>query len=239
MKLTDKVKTRQRALRGNKKKKSRRSLVLLGLLAVISCLVYFRFIEPRLDARKFKDSLKEFGAPELEIPREAAVTVEEIPYRTGKVLVVIPEHTLMMLLAPETIPPQIHPAWFKLKSSIRASRPQEVDTLIRISKELRGARLYREIGGSESKVAAAHRLHIDVYNWHNETYIGRWTLDPGYFSGDIMTSEELDKMTKATNNSAVLKFIESMPERRSYLIRPLINSSRPTSLGSLPCLSRA
>jgi hypothetical protein len=209
MKLTDKVKTRQRALRGNKKKKSRRSLVLLGLLAVISCLVYFRFIEPRLDARKFKDSLKEFGAPELEIPREAAVTVEEIPYRTGKVLVVIPEHTLMMLLAPETIPPQIHPAWFKLKSSIRAS------------------------------VAAAHRLHIDVYNWHNETYIGRWTLDPGYFSGDIMTSEELDKMTKATNNSAVLKFIESMPERRSYLIRPLINSSRPTSLGSLPCLSRA
>jgi hypothetical protein len=216
MKLTDKVKIRQQALRGikKKKKKFRGSLVLLGLLAVISCLVYFRFIEARLEARTFKDSLNEFGARNLEIPpSDNEVPEGEIPYRTGKVLVVIPEHKLMMLLAPEVIPPQIHPAWFKLKSSIRASKPQEVDTLIRISKELRGARLYREIGGSESKVAAAHRLRIDVYDWYDETYIGHWTLDPGYFTGDIMAREELDAMIEATNNATVLKFIESMPER--------------------------
>jgi hypothetical protein len=218
MKLTDKVKKRKRALRGRKKKKSRMPLIFLALLAVISLLVcylvYFRFIEVRLEARTFKDSLQEFGARNLEISLSTKEVPEgDIPYRTGKVLVIIPEHTLMMLLAPEVIPPQIHPAWFKLERSMRASKPQEVDTLIRISKELRGARLYREVKGSEGKVAAAHRHHIDVYDWHDEIYIGRWTLDPGHFKGDIMTGEDLDAMIKATSDSAVWEFIESMPER--------------------------
>ena len=91
--------------------------------------------------------------------------------------------------------------------------PDEVDTLIRISKELRGARLYREVGGSESKVVSAHRLHLDVYDWYGQTYIGRWTLDPGSFKGETMTREDLDEMIVATSNSTVLKFIKSMPER--------------------------
>ena len=214
--MTDKVKIRRQALRGKKKKKKSfiGSFILIGLLVIISCLVYFRFVEARLEARTFKDSLQEFGARNLAIPPNNYEVAEgEIPYRTGKVLVVIPEHTLMMLLAPEVIPPRIHPAWYKLTSSIRASKPQEVDTLIRISKELRGARLYREIGGSESKVAAAHKLRIDVYHWQDETYIGHWILDPGYFTGDIMTREELDAMIEATSDSTVLEFIESMPER--------------------------
>ena len=214
-KLTDAVKRRQQALGGRKKKKQKPivSLILLGLLVVAGCLVYFRFIEARLEARTFQDSLNEFGARNLAIARSNSETPEgEIPYRTGKVLVVIPEHTLMMLLAPEVIPPQIHPVWFKLKNSMRAANPQEVDTLIRISKELRGARLYREIGGTETKVASAHRLHIDVYNWRDQTYIGRWTLDPGHFTGEVMTTEELDAMIEATSNSTILNFIESMPE---------------------------
>ena len=67
--------------------------------------------------------------------------------------------------------------------------------------------------GDLSKVAAAHRLRIDVYDWYDETYIGHWTLDPGYFTGDIMAREELDAMIEATSNATVLKFIESMPER--------------------------
>ncbi len=217
-KLTESVKRRKQALRGTKKKKSRLPLVFLTLLIVTglvaSWLGYFRFIEPLLDARKFEDSLKEFGARELEIPRGAAVAAKEIPRRTGKVLVVIPEHTLIMLLGPETIPPKIHPAWYRIDRSIRASDPTQVDTLVRISSELRGARRFdkEKFLGSETKVVSAHKLHLDVYDWQNQTYMGRWTLDPGNFKPGPMSDEEIDKMIEATSNSTVLKFVNSMPE---------------------------
>jgi hypothetical protein len=160
-KLTDAVKRRKQALRGTKKKKSRLPLVFLTLLIVTglvaSWLGYFRFIEPLLDARKFEDSLKEFGARELEIPRGVAVAAKEIPRRTGK--------------GPETIPPKIHPAWYRIDRSIRASDPTQVDTLVRISAELRGARRFdkEKFLGSETKVVSAHKLHLDVHG----------ALDPG------------------------------------------------------------
>ena len=217
-KLTEAVKRRKQALRGTKKKKSRLPPVLLTLLIVTglvaSWLGYFRFIEPLLDARKFEDSLQEFGARELEIPRGAAVTAEEIPRRTGKVLVVIPEHTLVMLLGPETVPPKIHPAWYRLDRSIRASDPSQVDTLIRISAELRGVRRYNKekFLGSETKVVSAHMLHLDVYDWQNQTYMGRWTLDPGNFKPGRMSDEEMEAMIEATSNFTIAKFVNSMPE---------------------------
>ena len=214
--MTDKVKQRKLAVRGAKKKKSRLSLVFLTLLAVISfllcCLVFFRFIEPRLDARKFKGSLKEFGARELEIPRGEAVTAGETLRRTDKLLVVIPEHTLFMPLGPETIPPRIHPAWYRLGRSVRASDPTEVDTLIRISTQLRSARVYNRVKflGLKTKVVRAHILHLDVYDWQNQIYMGRWTLDPGNFKPEHMSDKELDAMIEATSNSTILKFIDSM-----------------------------
>ena len=217
-KLTDKVKERKLALRGTKKKKSRMPLVYLTLLAVmsflLSCLVFFRFIEPHLDARKFKDSLKELGASELDIRREAMVTAEEIPRCTGKVLVVIPEHTLLMLLGSETIPPRIHPAWYRLDRSVRASDPTEIETLIRVSKQLRGARIFNKekFLGLETKVVSAHILHLDVYDWQNQIYKGRWSLDPGNFKPGGMSDKELDAMIAATSNSTVLRFINSMQE---------------------------
>ena len=216
VKLTDKVKQRKLAVRGAKKKKSRIPLAFLTLLAVISFLlsglVCFRFIEPYLDAGKFKDSLNEFGARELEIHRGAVMAAEEIPLRTGKVLVVIPEHTLLMLLGPETIPPRIHPAWYRLDRSIRASDPTEVDTLIRISTKLRSARVYNKekLIGSETKVVSAHILHLDVYDWQKQIFIGRWSLDPGNFKPGHMSDEELDAMIEATSNSTIVQFIDSM-----------------------------
>ena len=193
-------------------------MIYLASLAVIIFLisyqVFFRFIEPRLDARKFEDSLKEFGARELSIPTGEAMTVEEIPSHMGKVLVVIPEHTLLMLLGPETIPPKIHPAWYSLDRSIRAPDPGEVDTLIRVSKELRGTRVHkkRKFIGSETKVVSAHIVNLDVYDWRSRTYVGRWTLNPGNFKPGNMSDEEIDAMIAATSNSTLLKFIDSMQE---------------------------
>ena len=214
--MTDKVKQRKLAVRGPKKKKSRIPLIFLTLLVVIifllGGLVFIRFLEPHLDARKFKDSLNEFGERELEIYCGEVMTAEEIPRRTGKVLVVIPQHTLLMLLGPETIPPRIHPAWYRLDRSIRASDPTEVDTLIRISTQLRSARLYdkEKFLGSETKVVSAHILHLDVYDWQNQICIGRWSLDPGNFKPGDMSEKELDAMMEATSNSTIVHFIDSM-----------------------------
>ncbi len=66
--------------------------------------------------------------------------------------------------------------------------------------------------GFESKIVSAHIVHIDVYDLDNQTYIGRWTLDPGDFGSDLMLEEALDEMIKATSDDTVLDFIESMPE---------------------------
>jgi hypothetical protein len=214
MSMTDKMRKRFLQPQGDSGEVSTGSLILLAVLAALGVFVFFRFVEPRLDAKSFKPALTEFGARNMELPPSPeAVAKGGIPHRIGKVLVVVPEHTVWMKPEGEVIPPEIHPTWYRLGRSIRASEPEEVDTLIRISKELRGARLYREVDGVESKVVSAHRVHLDVYDWYGKAYIGRWTFDPGDFKGETMTRDDLDAMIKATSNSTVKKFIKSMPER--------------------------
>jgi hypothetical protein len=198
---------------GTSGKISAGTIIFLALFGVISCVAYFWWIEPRSDASNFEDSLAEFGASSFQIPRsDSAVPEGEVPYRIGKVMVVIPEHKIYMKRQGEIVPPKIHPIWFKLGRGTRASKPDEVNTLIRISRDLKGARRYQRIGGVENKIVSAHIVHIDVYDWDNQIYIGRWTLDPGKFKSDIMEEEDLDEMIKATSDDTVLEFVESMPE---------------------------
>ena len=195
-----------------------RVAVPLALVAALCFYVFFRFVEPRLNARNFVDSLIDFGARELAIPVDAsAVSEGEIPYRIGKVFVVEPEHTIWISREGEKVPPKIHPSWYRLNRSIRAFEPEEVRTLIRIRKKLRGARLYMTDMAKDglltrTKVVDNHVLIMDVYDWVNETYIGSWSFDPGGFKGDTMTEDELEEMVEATSSSTVSKFIESMPE---------------------------
>jgi hypothetical protein len=155
---------------------------VLAVIAGLSYFAYIQWIEPRLEAANFEDSLAEFGAPNFHIPNNSGEVPEgEVPYRIGKVLAVIPEHKIYMKREGEIVivPAKIHPVWYKLDGETRASDPDEVNTLIRISRDLKGARRYQRIGGVESKIVSAHIIHIDVYDWENQTYIGRWTLDPG------------------------------------------------------------
>jgi hypothetical protein len=189
------------------------TIIVLAVIAGLSYFAYIQWIEPRLEAAKFEDSLAEFGARKFHIPHNYSEVPEgEVPYRIGKVLAVIPEHKIYMNRKGEIVPPKIHPIWYKLDGETRASEPDEVNTLIRISRDLKGARRYQRIDGVESKIVSAHILHIDVYDWENQTYIGRWTLDPGKFTGEVMQEEDLDEMIKATSDDTVLEFIESMPE---------------------------
>lgn len=190
----------------------------LALVGALSFYVFFWFVEPRLNARNFKDDLAKFGARELTIPLDSAAVPEgQIPYRIGKIFVVEPEHIIWMSREGEKIPPQIHPSWYRLDRSIRASEPEEVRTLIRIRKKLRGARLYRTDLAKDglltrTKVVDNHVLIMDVFDWVNKTYIGSWSFDPGKFKGDAMTEDELDEMVEATSPSTISKFIVSMPE---------------------------
>ena len=191
------------------------SIILLVLLGAVGCFGYFRFVEPRLDAKKFEASLEELGAGTLEISHnKPRVRPGEMPYRSGKVLVVATEHTLLIFDKEEFVPAKIHPTWFKLNRKMRASNPEEVDTLIRIKKEIKSARLYKKVGGVESKVVSTHKVIIDVYDWYNQNYIGRWTLDPGdYHQAEEVEEDYLDKMIEATSDSTILDLIKSMPER--------------------------
>ena len=189
------------------------TIVFLAVLGIFIFYVYFWWVEPRYDAANFEDTLEEYGARKFHISRDySAVEEGEVPYRIGKVLVVIPEHKIYMKREGEIIPPKIHPIWYKLNRGMRASNPEEVNTLIRISRDLKGARRYQRIGGVESKVISAHVVQIDVYDMDDASFIGRWTLDPGWFEDDVMQEEDLDDMIEATSDDTILKFVKSMPE---------------------------
>jgi hypothetical protein len=218
----DQVEDSQRAREASQHQSISAALKIAMTVAVVGglcCMVFFWFVESRLDARNFTDSLGEFGAREIDIPHSTmAVSMGQIPYRLGKVLVVMPEHTLWIYEKKEENPATIHPTWFKLSRSMRASKPEEVDTLIRITKDLRGARLYmsdikKDGLLTKTKVVDNHRLIMEVYNWQDQTYIGNWIFDPGDFKGEVMTEDELDEMAEATSSATVAEFIKSMPER--------------------------
>ncbi len=51
-----------------------------------------------------------------------------------------------------------------------------------------------------------------MFDLDGQTYIGRWTLDPGRFEGDVMQEEDLDEMIEVTSDDTVLEFVKSMPD---------------------------
>ncbi len=191
-------------------------IVLVVFICVIGLFIYVKFIEPFIVDDNFDNMMSEYGPPELEFPTdENSVSDGDIPYRIGKVIIVTPEHTLYINPRRPTIePPQIHRTWYSIGRSMRASKPEQVNTLIRISKHLRQTQRYQKIGGISQKVVSTHIVHIDVYNWRNQTFIGRWTLDPGTDIRETMTEDELNEMIKVTSNTSILKFLKSMPDQQ-------------------------
>lgn len=191
-------------------------LVLLVLACIAGVSIYIGWIEPYLSAGNFTQHLAVFGARELDFPEDDQSVAEgEKPYRIGKVFVIVPEHYVTITATRATLaPPEIHQAWYGLGHSMRASKPEDVDTLIQISKKIRQTKRYQKIGGLSQKVVSTHIVYLDVYNWRNKTFIGRWTLDPGTDIRDTMTEDELNELIRATSIETIQAFIESMPERK-------------------------
>jgi predicted Zn finger-like uncharacterized protein len=191
------------------------SVALIIIAGIAGVLIYLNYISPYLSAGNFTNALAEFGARNLDLPEdEDAVEPGDTPYRIGKIFIVIPEHDLFVMpRVVKTEPPEIHRTWYQISRSMRADKPEEVDTLIRISKQLRKAIRYQKIGGVSQKVLSMHVVNIDVYNWRAKTFIGRWTIDPGNEMKESLMEEELNEMIEKTSNETILRFIESMPEK--------------------------
>ncbi len=191
------------------------SVALIVIACIASALIYLKYISPYLSAGNFKNTLAEFGAKKLDLPEdEEAVEPCDTPYRIGKLFIVIPEHDLFIMpKVIKTEPPEIHRTWYQISRSLRADNPGEVDTLLRISKQLRKAIRYQKIGGVSQKVLSIHVVNIDVYNWRARTFIGRWSIDPGNEIKETLMEEELNELIEKTSNETILRFIESMPEK--------------------------
>jgi hypothetical protein len=100
------------------------TIIFLAVFGAVCFYAYFWWIEPRLEAANFEDSLEKFGAPSFHISRDYSEVAEgEIPYRIGKVLVVIPEHKIYPKPKGVIVPPKIHPIWYKLDRGMRKRRP--------------------------------------------------------------------------------------------------------------------
>jgi len=186
---------------------------MAGILAVLlgtGLLLQVNVVTPTNQARLFKDSLDVFGATEFAIPRRNP-TAKDNPHLTGKVVVIIPQRVEEDMNSKKIHPALMHPAWRKLDTSIRATFPEEVSTVIHVIQQRREGRIYAS--GLDQRFVASHVVHLDIYDWVTKKYTGRVTLDPGDFTGDVMSKDALKQMEKATNVSAIAKAIEALPRQ--------------------------
>ena len=174
--------------------------------------LYITFIESRIQAGNFQSQIDEYCTAKIaESHIDRAVQGEE-PFRMGKVLIVAPEWSLTKYNAstgqPYTMaePSKIHPAWFKLSRKIRAKNPDDIDTLIRIRKELGNTGRY---GKMETKVFSTHKIILDLYDWRGQTFIGTKVIDPGEGSA-FMTEKDFDAMVQSVSDEAIADFVQSM-----------------------------
>ncbi len=188
------------------------SASFIVLLLVCAAYVYFKFIEPRLLVDKFSASLHAYCTAKMDDFHEQAVEEDEEPFRTGKLLIVSPKQRVSLFSevtgAPLTMhePEKIHSVWFKIDRKLRASSPADVDTLIRVRKEIGKSFRYGEM---KTKVAATHKIFLEFYDWRERTYIGEWTFSPGEGSS-FMTEEDFEVMRKATSDETIAEFLQSL-----------------------------
>ena len=71
------------------------TIIVLVVIAGLSYFGYIQWIEPRLEATIFEDSLVEYGARNFQIPFNYSEVPEgEVPNPIDKVLTAIPEHEI-------------------------------------------------------------------------------------------------------------------------------------------------
>ena len=187
-------------------------IIVVAVLAIGSAVIYFSFIESWVDTGHFEKSLTEFTTFKIEDVHENVVSPNENPFRTGKVLIVIPAKSITMESVttgrPVTVnqPALVHPTWYKLKRNLRARYPDDVDTLIRVDKELGESGRY---GTFKSKVYNTNKIILKVYDWRNKTYIGTKIFDP-VKGNSFLADEDYESLSKLNSDDTIAEFIQSM-----------------------------
>jgi hypothetical protein len=71
------------------------TIIVLAVIAGLAYFAYIQWIEPRIEAANFEDSLEEFGAAKFHIPHDYSVVADgEVPHRIGKIPAVCPPEGL-------------------------------------------------------------------------------------------------------------------------------------------------
>ncbi len=187
-------------------------IIIIVILALGSGVIYYKFIEGYIDAGNLKPYITKFCTVDIKDSHENNLSNNDDLFRTGKVLVVSPFQSVTLASMntgrPVTMtqPAMIHPIWYKLKRSIRAGHPDDIDTLIRVYKKIGKSGRY---GKLKTKIYNTHKIILEIYDWRNKKYIGTKVFDPGKGSS-FMTDEDFKAMTKLTSNETIAQYIQAL-----------------------------
>ena len=197
----------------------KQDFLVLGLpllvIAGLFFLLYTFWLSPRMEAWKFRKVLTDYINVDYS-PSKRSVEKGAIPYRTGKILVVEKRKGKYWYVQNYREPPSAHidPAWYKLPMDIRATSPEQLDTLIitqyqrvgdasKASGKWKLSRKRGDTGFSESR----KELTVKVFDMNRRFLIGTWKKDdlPVFFNES--DKKEVVKIVK--------NFLLKMPVKNS------------------------
>ncbi|MDP8217584.1 MAG: hypothetical protein P9M03_02535 [Candidatus Theseobacter exili] len=192
--------------------KENRKFIITSLLvlSVIGVVLYFLFFAVHLEAWRFKPVLEDYINISYK-PSEKSVKKGEVPYRTGKLLIVEKKKGQYRYIQNFREPPtaRIDKSWYKLPGSVRARNTQELNTLVVIQYQRTGNesnsgewKLGREIG--DTGFASTKFIgKIKVFDMDNRFLIGEYEMD------DLPLLHESEDMNKM--HRRVRDFFKKMP----------------------------
>ncbi len=184
---------------------------LISFLLILGAAIFWFFILPRIETKRFQDILDEYGKVRF-LKSQWTVRENEIPYRTGKIMVIEPPHRAKTDsgVFKRDLPAQIDPVWFKLSRRLRAVVPDQVDTLIIVNYDVI-PRAYQKKDGDAMRSVVQKIAHLKVYDWKHQFLIGTWSLESYPIPDGALKTSQLDAINKSALSFSVLEFVENMP----------------------------
>lgn len=172
--------------------------VSVGLCLLLAAVILFfcrGYIHRYWLGRAFAETgVRQYEQALLGVSTASPAVRGKQPYRTGKVLLIRPsvwqvyrEGNMFSTQIPpvlqpkkekESDPPCIDENWYYLDASIRASSPEEVDTVIFCQYESITVGTYVAVDGSGGRFDAKQRnATLKVYDYRNKKYIGQYIIE--------------------------------------------------------------
>jgi len=193
-------------------------IILVVIALVIGGGIWVKWLKPWRDGKKMLKELDMFC--KIDYPAsDESVQPGEIPYRTGKIFIVIPSYEANMASLSRTKimnPAKIASHWYRLEPSIRATKPQNVDTLIQVFFDTKGVATYWSDGGTGTGFGGTvvnRDVILKVFDMNKKILIGVHMMAGIKATPDMVTSDELRELSNASTYYDLLGFVKSMPVR--------------------------